>query len=118
MDFFNEFSKKVSSVARSVTEKSKESAEVTRLNAQLRDAREQLEGLYARYGKLCYALRAGGGSREAVEQLEVRIRAAQLEVDEIADKRDAAREMKRCASCGAVYPKEARFCSACGKRLP
>ena len=42
MDFLNEFSKKVSSVARSVTEKSKETAEVSRLNAELRDARDAL----------------------------------------------------------------------------
>ena len=47
MDFLNEFSKKVSSVARSVTEKSKETAEVSRLNAELRDARDALEKLRA-----------------------------------------------------------------------
>lgn len=118
MDFLNEFSKKVSSVARSVTEKSKETAEVSRLNAELRDARDALEKLYARYGKACFAMRQGGGDREAAEQLELRIRAAILREEEVAARRDAAREMKRCPGCGAVHPKEARFCSGCGKRLP
>ncbi len=117
MDFLNEFSKKVSSVARSVTEKSKESAELSRLNAELRQAQDALEKLYARYGKACFAVRQGGDAEEA-EQLALRVRAAILQVEEAAARRDAAREMKRCAGCGMVHPKEARFCSGCGKRLP
>ena len=85
---------------------------------RLRDARDALEKLYARYGKACFAMRQGGGDREAAEQLELRIRAAILREEEVAARRDAAREMKRCPGCGAVHPKEARFCSGCGKRLP
>ena len=118
MDFLNEFSKRFSSVARSVSEKSKESAEVTRLNGDLHAAEAALERLYSRYGKACYALQAGEGSRAAAEELALRIRAARLQVDELTAQRDAAREMKRCLSCGAVHPAQARFCSACGKRLP
>ena len=52
MDFFKEFGKQFSSVARSVTEKSKESAEVTRLASELRAAQEGLEQLYARWEEL------------------------------------------------------------------
>ena len=114
MDFLNEFGKRFSSVARSVTEKSKEGAEVTRLNGELRAAEAALEQLFARFGRLCY----GGGGGEEAEALAVRIRAAELQVKELTEKRDAAREYKRCLSCGAVFHREAKFCSACGKRLP
>ncbi len=118
MDFLNEFGKRFSSVARSVSEKSKEGAELSRLNGEVKAAEAALEQLYARYGQLCYARRAGGGDPEAIEALEVRIHAARLQLDEAVERRDAAREFKRCQGCGAVYPKEAKFCSACGKRLP
>lgn len=114
MDFLNEFGKRFSSVARSVTEKSKEGAEVTRLNGELRAAEAALEQLFARFGRLCY----GGGGGEEAEALAVRIRAVELQVKELTEKRDVAREYKRCLSCGAVFPREAKFCSACGKRLP
>lgn len=118
MDFFKEFGKQVSNVARSVTDRSKESAEATKAGGELRAAREALERLYARYGKACYALQSGRGNREAADALALRIRAAELQVAELAEAYDAAREVRRCLSCGAVHPKEARFCSACGKRLP
>ena len=118
MDFLNEFTRRFSSVARSVTEKSKEGAEVTRLNGELKASAEALERLYARYGRLCYLRLSGGGDAEAEEALAVRIRAAELQLEELTRARDAAREFKRCQSCGAVHPKEAKFCSACGKRLP
>ena len=118
MDFLNEFSKRVSSVARSMAGNSKESAEVARLNSDLQAAEAALEQLYTRYGKACYALREGRGGAEVVDELALRIRAARLQVEEISGRRDAARELKRCLGCGAVFPKEARYCSACGKRLP
>lgn len=118
MDFLKEFSKQFSNVARSVTEKSKESAEVTKLNGDVRAAEAALNGLYLRYGRACYALQAGRGGKAAAEELALRIRAAELHLAELTAQRDAARELKRCAGCGAVHPKEARYCSACGKRLP
>ena len=118
MDFFKEFSKQFSSVARSVSEKSKEGAEVTRLTAELRSARETLEQLYCRYGRACYALQAGQGNPDAAAELVLRIRATELQVKELEVRREEAREYKRCPGCGAVYPKEAKFCSACGKKLP
>ena len=118
MDFFKEFSKQFTNVARSVSGATKESPEVARLNGELKTARDALEGLYARYGKASYALRQGRGDPAEAEALAVRVKAALLQVEELAERRDAALALKRCAACGAVHPKEARFCSACGKRLP
>ena len=118
MDFLKEFSKQFSSVARSVTEKSKDGTGANRLNAELKAAEEGLERLYNRYGKACYAVHEGRGSADAAQELALRIRAAELQVEELTAARDAARELKRCQGCGAVFPKEARYCSACGKKLP
>lgn len=115
MDFLNEFGKRFSNVARSVSGGSKEPAEVTRLNGELREAEAALEQLYARYGRLCFD---GFGGGEEAEGLSTRIRAGRLQVEELTDRRDAARDYKRCPGCGAIHAREAKFCSACGKRLP
>ena len=118
MDFLNEFSKRFSNVARQVSEKSKENPELARLNDSVRAAKAELEQLYARYGKACYAVREGQGDKEMLDALAVRIRAAKLALEELTDQREAAYEQKRCANCGAVHPAQARYCSMCGKRLP
>lgn len=118
MDLLNEVSKRFNSVARSVTEKSRENPELNRLNGELQSAQAALEALYARYGKACYALKAGRGQPQAEEDLAVRIRAALLHIDELSRRRSVLQAMKRCPSCGAIHEPQARFCSNCGKRLP
>ena len=120
MDFFKEFSKQFTNVARSVTERSKdrENGELSKLNGDIQAAEAALERLFCRYGKACYAQRFGQGSGEDAEALALRVRAKELELGELTDRRDALRELKRCLGCGAVFPKEARYCSMCGKPLP
>lgn len=113
MDFLKEFGKQVSHVARSVSGTPKEGAEAARLNGELKAAESALEKLYARYGMACY-----DGDARAVESLAVQVQAARLRLEELAEQRDALRRFKRCLSCGAVHPAQAKFCSACGKRLP
>ena len=118
MDFFKEFSRQLSGKGRSNADKNREEAELGRLTARMRDAEDALEQLYARYGRACYQAQAGQGNPEAVHELALRIRAAELEVNELTAQADAARTLKRCAHCGAVFGREARYCSACGKKLP
>ena len=118
MDFFREFSKQLSGRGRTASERLKEEAEFNRLSAELADAEAALERLYTRYGRACYAVRAGQGDPDAARELALRIQATEAQVEELSAARDAARELKRCLNCGAVFGREARFCSACGKKLP
>ena len=121
MDFLKEFGrlgKQVTHVARSVSEKSKEGAEVTRLNAELKAARDALDELYRRYGKVCYDIGTGLDVGDEAGDLVVRIRAALLQVEELAAQRDAAQEVRRCPGCGMAHSAQARYCSACGRKLP
>ena len=118
MEFFNDLSKRFSSVARSVTEKTKDGVEVTRIASDLRIQRNALEQLYTELGKVCYAIRIGDGDPEQAEQLSERIQRTRARIEELTAQRDAIRDVRRCLSCGTVMPKEARFCSACGKRMP
>ena len=118
MDFLKEFSKQLSGKARSGTDKNREAAELNRINAELRDAEALLEQLYTRYGRACYALQAGQGNPEAAKELALRIHAAQVQAEELEAARDALSRLKRCPNCGTVSGAQARYCSACGKKLP
>lgn len=118
MEFFNDLSKRFSNVAKSVTEKTKDGVEVTRIASDLRIQKNALEQMYTELGKVCYALRMGEGDSEQAEQLSERIQRTRARIEELTAQRDAIRDVRRCSGCGAVMPREARFCSACGRRMP
>ena len=118
MEFFNDLSKRFSSVAKSVSEKTKDGVEVTRIANDLRVQKNTLDQLYTELGKVCYDLRMGSGDAEQAEQLADRIQRVRARIDELTAQRDAIRDVRRCPGCGAVMPREARFCSNCGKRMP
>ena len=118
MEFFNDLSKRFSNVARSVSEKTKDSVEATRIANDLRVQKNALEQLYTELGKVCFALRMGEGDSEQAEALSERIQRTRERIDELTAQRDAIRDVRRCPACGAVMAREARFCSACGKRMP
>lgn len=113
MDFLSEFGKRVSNVARSVTDKGRDNSEAARLTEELRAAGVELDRLFAAYGRLCFA----GGSDAAVADLEAQIRANTARVEALSARREDWMGARRCASCGAAHPKSARYCSNCGKRL-
>lgn len=118
MDFFNDIGKKFSNVARQVTEKTKESVESTRLYGDIRSSQNDLEQLYAEYGKACFALRMGGDDDEICKSLEGRIQAMIKRIEDLNAQRDELRAVRRCPGCGSVQSREARFCANCGKRMP
>ena len=118
MDFFNDLGKRVSSVARSVSEKTRDSVESTRLAGDLRAQKSALDQLYAELGQLCYEIRLGRGDADQAEKVFNEIQRVHARIEELNAQRDALRDVRRCQSCGAVMPRDARYCSACGKRMP
>ena len=114
MDFLNDLGKKFTQAARSVQAFTRESTESTRLSSALRDARDELDSLYAELGRACYEQHTRPES-EIPADLFDRVRAALERVDELSARRE---RRARCPGCGAVQPIEARFCSNCGRRMP
>ena len=113
MDFLSEFSKRVSNVARSVTDKGREGAEANRLSEELRAATAELDRLFAMYGRVCFA----GENGDATADLVAQIRAGMARVEALSARREAWQGARKCPSCGAPQARDARFCSGCGKRL-
>ena len=118
MDFFNDLGKKFSNMARSVSEKTKESVETTRISGDLRGAKSQLEQLYAEYGKACYDIHMGAGNPAVADKLCESIQALLARIEKLNAQRDELKAIRRCPNCGSVQSREARFCANCGKRMP
>ena len=118
MDFFNDIGRKFSHMARSVTEKTREGVESTRLYGDLRSAKNELEQMYCEFGKLCFDIRAGAADPAQADIAAQRIEAMNERIRDLEAQRDDIRSVKRCPACGSAQTKEARFCSGCGLRLP
>lgn len=114
MDFFNDLGKKFTKAARSMQVFTRDSAENTRLTADLRSARGELEQHYAELGRAYYES-LGSPEAEIPVELIDRVRTTLERIDELIAQRD---RRVRCPGCGAVQAPEARFCSNCGRRMP
>jgi len=115
MDFLNGIGRKLTRAAKGVQELTRESVENSRVSGELRAAKSELERLYAELGRAYYAQLTGGGKAPA--SLAERVRLARAQVDALTEHLPV-RPQPRCAGCGAVPPEGARYCPACGKRLP
>ena len=117
MDFFGDLGRKFSHAARSMTERTKESVESTKLAVDLRAARSDLEEHYAKLGRAYY-------DSVTIEKCEVpaelvqQVREAIALVETLTAQRDRASRQNRCPSCGSAQSQEANYCSNCGRPMP
>lgn len=116
MAFFNEFKEKFASAALSVTNKTKDSVEITRLTTEHRNLSGEVNELYEELGRAYYESRGKDDPR--LGALTTRIDEMHQRLEELERQKMQLRNQNRCPSCGAVMPKNARFCSSCGRRMP
>ena len=117
MDFFGDLGRKFSHAARSVTERTKEGVENTKLAVDLRAARSELEERYAELGRAYYDS-IEMEKHEVPGELIRRVRESIALVENLTAQRDRASRQSRCPSCGSAQAQGANFCSNCGRPMP
>ena len=116
MAFFNDFKEMFTNAAQSVTNKTKDSVEITRLSSESRSIAGKIEDLYREIGRVYVDSQGTDGVTLAplcAKVAELRDRLESLERQKL-----QLRNQNRCPSCGTVMGKGARFCSSCGQRMP
>ncbi len=114
MAFFDKVVGKISDAAQTVSDKTRDGVELTRLSAQERSIGNELNALYTQIGR-CYVDGEGG---ETMNDLCSRVKALREQLDALADQKAALRNRNRCPACGTAVDKSARFCPGCGRRMP
>jgi len=116
MAFFNDFKELFASAAQSVSNKTRDGVEISRLSGESRSVANELAALYEQIGRL-YVDSEGRNTDEIAplcfKALELRER-----LETLARQKMQLRNQIRCPACGAVAAKEARFCANCGRRMP
>ena len=116
MAFFDNVKDRFNKAAQSVSNKTKETVEISRLNTQVRNINTELNGIYTQIG-LAYVT-SKGEDAETLNALQSRAEELLARIDEIERQKAELKALNLCPECGAEMPEEARFCSSCGAKMP
>ena len=116
MALFENLEKTFGKVADVTVQKSKEVAQLAKLNTQLAAAQRELEEAFSTLGKSVYKDQKDA-SENPYAQLFRCIAAKQAHVQEIRKQLDAVKEVQTCSHCGTANPKGNQYCSKCGTPL-
>jgi len=116
MAFFNEVKKKFNEAAQSVTSKTKDGVEMTRLASESRGINTEIITLHEQIGRIY--VESKGTDHEALAPLCARVEELKQRLEELDRQKMLIKNQNRCPACGAGMAKSARFCSSCGRRMP
>lgn len=117
MSFFDDLGKKISQVAQTAVQKTKEMADVAKLNSSISDEEKRINDNYLQIGKLYVSLHDAEHEADfdafiaAIHESEGKIKGYQQQIKDI-------KGIVKCEKCGAEVSKDAAFCSSCGAPIP
>ncbi|MDO4547445.1 MAG: zinc ribbon domain-containing protein [Clostridia bacterium] len=117
MAIFDDIGKQLSSAAKTIGKKTNDISEIRRLNTKKQSIRRQMESAYTQIGKAYYATASASTHGEA-DRLCDQIETMLAEIAELDRKIDKVKNQRRCPECSSVQPRESKFCSNCGAKLP
>ena len=116
MAFFDEIGKKISQTGQDVVQKTKDTAEVLRLNNAISDEEKRIQSLYTEIGKR-YAELHAEDCEEALKEWVEGIKSANAAIAAHNEQIKRLKGIIPCPTCGADLPEGATFCTQCGTRI-
>ena len=116
MAFFEELGKKISQVGYATVQKTKELADVSKINLSISEEERKLNDLYMQIGKKYVELHTYAPENEFAELLEQvcigkeKIVNLKVEIEKI-------KGVICCENCGAEISEKSGFCSNCGAKI-
>lgn len=113
MAFFDEIGKKLSLTGQMAVQKTKEMADVAKLNSNISDEEKKISNAFYQIGQLYVELH-GEDFDPDFEVLITQLKESQSNIESLKKQIQDIRGVKRCTTCGAEIPNNATFCSSCG----
>jgi len=115
MAFFERFGEKLSNAGKDVAKRTKELADITKLNMQINNEEDSIKSKYLEIGKLYYELHASDPSEEFTD-LCASITDSENKINTIKAQIQAIKGVKKCSKCGTEIALSSTFCSVCGNK--
>lgn len=116
MAFFEDLGKKISQTSQGVLQKTKDSAEILKLNGMVSDETKKLNTIYAEIGKKYFEIHSDS-PEEALESLVSQVKDSQKKIDDYSEQVKKLKGVTKCLNCGGDVQYGSPFCTNCGARL-
>lgn len=113
MAFFDEIGKKLSQTGQAAVQKTKQMADVAKLNSDISDEEKNVTNIYYQIGQLYVSLHNDNPEPD-FEVLIEQLNESQIQIKNLKQQIQDIKGVKRCTTCGAEIPNNATFCSSCG----
>jgi len=116
MAFFNDLGKRIQETGQGVMRKTKDTAEVIRLNTVIAEEEKRVRSLYEKLGKAYLELHADS-VEETLSGFVGDIKEAEKKVNDYREEVKRLKGYTDCPNCGKSVEYGAPFCSSCGNRM-
>lgn len=116
MAFFEALGKKITETSQEVVQKTKETAEILKLNSVISDEENQLKEYYIELAKAYYEANKDSAPEEYASYF-ANITEKHTNIANLNDQINKVKGMFPCPNCGASLQPEALFCSSCGTKI-
>lgn len=113
MAFFEKIGEKLTNAGKDVAKKTKELADIAKLNMQISNEEDNIKNKYFEIGKLYYESFSSSPDEKFVEFCSS-ISESKNKIDTLKDQIQEVKGVKKCSKCGAEIAYTATFCSSCG----
>lgn len=117
MAFFDDLGKKLTQVGQSTIEKTKEMADIARINSYISDEEKNINNFYTEIGKLYVSLHSEDFAEDFATMING-IRESEAKIVGYKKELQVIKGVKKCPKCGAEVDKNSAFCSGCGEKMP
>lgn len=116
MDFFEKIGEKITSTSKDVAKKTKELADITKINAQIGNEEDNIKNMHSQIGKLYYELFSTNPDEPFVS-LCASIMESQNKINAYREQIQTIKGVKKCSGCGAEIANSSVFCAICGCKI-
>lgn len=113
MAFLDSLSKKVTQVSQTTIQKTKDFAEITKINSLIDDEKKRIEDTYMIIGKLYCERHENDAESEFAEKI-AKIKEAEKKIASYNSQKAEIKGVVYCKKCGAEILAGSAFCSSCG----
>lgn len=118
MDFFNNLGSKIGKTAKTVTKKSEELVEITKLNLTIGNEEDKMKKLLLEIGSEFYSRYVDGESYDDyLNGRFAQVKDIETRVLELKEKIKNLKGQKTCDSCQESIKEDVKYCPHCGKPI-